>query len=196
MKVYFRELLADWLKLFHASKAASLSLFIVGIFSGIEQLLLSFTLGKFFDSLIGARGLRIMTGDVSKWFWLLILVIVLATGVRYLSKSFTGLMESLRQRMKLITQIFATAIIGIVAVPLHVVSALCITGFARTRIDVRAKKIASFLTTILLFAGIYSLLESTVIRDASIGQFIFWSTAIVLFGRQLVLLNTKLAIKS
>lgn len=191
MKSFLREFWIDFLKLFHASKAASLSLFIVGVFAGFDQLLLSYSLGRFFDALIGARGLRVMTSDVVKWFWLLALVIGLTAAVHQFSKTFTGLMQLLHNRLQLISRIITTSTIGIISVPLHVVASLCVAGFAQTRINYRAKKLAAVMVILLLFAGIYSLFESTVIRDASIGQLIFWSTAIVLLGRDLVIFLLK-----
>ncbi len=148
--------------------------------------MLAYSLGRFLDSLIGARGLRVMTSDVTKWFWLLILLVILTAGVRVFSRSFTGLMDSTRERLRSAIRFFVASLVGASVVPLHVASALCVTGFARTRQDSRAKKLAAVISMLLLFAGAYSLFQSTVVRDASVGQFIFWTTAIALLGRHLV----------
>jgi hypothetical protein len=186
MKEFLRELLSDFKKLFRASKMATGSLFLVGLYSGVEQLLLAYSLGQFLDALIGARGLRVMTSDVTKWFWLTALFIILTIGVRIFSRSFAGLMLSVRDRLRSIVRFICSSLVGGAVVPLHVVAALCVAGFARTREDSRAKKLAAVISLLLLFAGAYSLFASTVVRDASIGQFIFWTTAIALVGRQLV----------
>lgn len=185
MKEYFRELLNDIAKLFRASKTATGSLFLVAIYLGVGPLLLAFTIGKFFDALVGARGLRVMTSDVVKWFWVSLALVVVWLLIRGLAQAFSGLMLSLEQRLRRLIRIIISAILAFVVVPLHTATATACVIFAQTREDSRFMRGAQTIIGLLFLAAIYQLLQSTVIRDATLGQFICWSAAIVIFGREL-----------
>ena len=182
MKKIWHEFQIDISKLFVASKTATGSLVVISVLSSIRLLVISYSFGRFIDVLVGARGLRLMTSDVTHWFWLTIIFLLGDFFIQKFANTFSGLMGSLYQQIIGWLSLLFTFAISVIVVPLHALTAIGIFVFAYTRSQIKFKKILIVVMGLLLFAGVYSIFRLTVTRDVSIGQFIFWTISISSFG--------------
>lgn len=107
----YRRLFGDAFALWRQSKQAALLFYIAGILLVIMPIVLLQKGSALLDALIGARGIHVVTSDVQRYFWYVVICCVIYTAAHMLAKTFEGKLGTVMHYLSLAGLFLFSAIV-------------------------------------------------------------------------------------